>query len=186
MRPKRFLTAFLVLALSPQVSAAESPARPISFERKRLIQEAGFAGSPRAWRWQRWLTQTSWASPTARATQLVFTVPANWPSIHRATVYAAEAVNSRVRRISPDGTVTTVVGGGSSDSHGDEFVQPTGVATGPNGELHVLDGGPKMARVRKIAPDGKVTTLVVVDGKTRTASPGQSLPPAGTRNGSPQ
>jgi hypothetical protein len=95
-------------------------------------------------------------------------------------IYAADAVNSRVRKITPDGTVTTVVGGGSNDSRDDEFVQPTGVAAGPNGELYVLDGGPKMARVRKVALDGKVTTLVVVDAKTKMAKQRQSLPPAGS------
>ncbi len=83
-------------------------------------------------------------------------------------LYVADPFNGRVRKITPDGMVTTVAGGSADDAKGDEsFVQPSGVAVGPKGDLYVLDGGQKMARVRKISPDGKLTTLVVVDGKSK-------------------
>lgn len=72
------------------------------------------------------------------------------------TVYVADPVAHRVRRISVEGKVTTVVGP-------DRCVQPCGVALGPKGQLHILDGGQKMARVRTLTSDGKLKELTKVD-----------------------
>jgi len=84
-------------------------------------------------------------------------------------VYVADPLNSRVRKVTADGVVTTVFGGDAADvKENESFVQPSGVAVGSHGELYVLDGGQKIARVRRIPPDGKSETLVVVDGKSET------------------
>ncbi len=85
-------------------------------------------------------------------------------------LYVADPINARVRKITPAGVVSTVAGGNADDVKGDQsLAQPSGVAIGPNGELYVLDGAQKMARVRRLHADGKLETLVVVDSKTKAS-----------------
>jgi hypothetical protein len=69
---------------------------------------------------------------------------------------------SSVRRVSPDGTVTTVAGakeGGFADGPAKEarFRGAMGLAVDARGNIFVADAGNR--RVRKITPDGKVSTL---------------------------
>ncbi len=69
--------------------------------------------------------------------------------------------SGRIRRISPAGTVTTLAGSGRR-GHEDgplpeaTFDEPTGITTGPDGAIFVLE--PHGPRVRKIA-GGRVTTI---------------------------
>jgi DNA-binding beta-propeller fold protein YncE len=88
----------------------------------------------------------------------------------RGAVYVADMYNYRVRKIAPDGTVTTLAGSGEKGSADGvsaqaKFDEPCGVAVDRSGNVYVLDGwelplrGPKV-RVRKIDPRGFVTTLV--------------------------
>ncbi len=77
-------------------------------------------------------------------------------------VIVADQSNHRVRKIAPDGTVTTLAGsgtGGYADGRGAQasFYNPNGVAI--DGEGHVIVADQSNHRVRKIAPDGTVTTL---------------------------
>lgn len=72
------------------------------------------------------------------------------------TIYVADPVNNRVRRIDPNGKVATILGP-------KQAVQPSGVALGPKGQLFVLDGGQKMARVRQLLPNGELKVLAKVD-----------------------
>ena len=79
------------------------------------------------------------------------------------SIYVADSANHRIRKITRQGVTTTYAGSGSagsSDGPAAEatFDQPTGVTLGPSGILYVLDGD--NSRVRKIAPDGHVTTLL--------------------------
>jgi sugar lactone lactonase YvrE len=69
--------------------------------------------------------------------------------------------NSRIRRIAPDGTVTTVAGGaggGFADGTGTAalFAGPGGIAYGPDGDLYVSDQNNN--RVRRVTTAGVVTT----------------------------
>lgn len=82
-------------------------------------------------------------------------------------VHFADPLLSQVRKIAPDGVVTTVYPESRNAIGIAEFVQPSGVAVGPSGNLYVLDGGTKMTRVSIIHPDGKVERLVVVDPEVR-------------------
>jgi hypothetical protein len=68
---------------------------------------------------------------------------------------------TRVRRVAPDGTVTTLAGGsqkGHADERGTEarFDGASGLAIDPQGNVLVVE---QSGRIRKIAPDGRVTTL---------------------------
>src|SRR6185503_13962694 len=78
------------------------------------------------------------------------------------TIYVADAGESnRIRKISPDGNVTTLAGG--SEGFGDGvglsalFHTPSALALGPGGNLFVADTGNN--RIRKITPEGQVTTV---------------------------
>src|ERR1044071_8577340 len=78
------------------------------------------------------------------------------------TIYVADAGESnRIRKISPDGTVSTLAGGseGFADGNGASasFNSPSAIALGPDGNLYVADTGNN--RIRKITPTGKVSTV---------------------------
>lgn len=78
------------------------------------------------------------------------------------TIYVADAGESnRIRKISPDGNVTTFAGGneGFADGVGPaaSFNTPSAIALGPGGDLFVADTGNN--RIRKITPDGRVSTV---------------------------
>jgi len=80
-------------------------------------------------------------------------------------LFVAEFENRRIRRVAPDGTVSTFAGTGKSggaDGPAAEatFEEAAGVAFGPDGALYVLEfvGQEERPRVRKIA-DGRVTTV---------------------------
>ena len=77
-------------------------------------------------------------------------------------VIVADSGNDAIRRIAPDGTVTTVAGGsgrGLLDAPGADaqFSQPKGVAVHVDGSIYVADS--RNNRIRRIAPDGSVTTV---------------------------
>ncbi|HEX5602268.1 MAG TPA: NHL repeat-containing protein, partial [Pyrinomonadaceae bacterium] len=78
------------------------------------------------------------------------------------TIYVADAGESnRIRKISPDGNVSTLAGGGEGFADGSgaaaSFNTPSALALGPGGNLYVADTGNN--RIRKITPDGKVSTV---------------------------
>jgi sugar lactone lactonase YvrE len=77
-------------------------------------------------------------------------------------VYVADGFNNRIRRVAPDGVVSTVAGSGTAgfaDGPGDvaEFHTPQGIAVDARGVLFVADSANH--RVRQIAADGTVSTV---------------------------
>ncbi len=76
----------------------------------------------------------------------------------------ADAGNNAIRRVWPDGTITTVAGDGTPGYGGDggpatqaEINNPRGVAALPDGGLLIPDTGNH--RVRRVWPDGTITTV---------------------------
>ncbi|HTE02115.1 MAG TPA: hypothetical protein VK668_22660 [Mucilaginibacter sp.] len=77
-------------------------------------------------------------------------------------VYVADSANNLIRKITPDGTVSTLAGSGlsgSADGTGSaaSFDFPTGVAVDASGNVYVADANNNM--IRKITSSGIVTTL---------------------------
>src|SRR5207253_11471536 len=78
------------------------------------------------------------------------------------SLYVADAGESnRIRKVSPRGEVTTLAGGreGFADGAGAaaSFNTPSALALDASGNLYVADTGNN--RVRKVTPEGLVTTL---------------------------
>jgi sugar lactone lactonase YvrE len=90
----------------------------------------------------------------------------NWPTGVAIgpdwTVYVADYANHLIRKISPDGLVTTLAGSGERgwlDGSGANarFNGPDGIVLAPSGDLYVADADNR--RIRKVTPDGAVTTV---------------------------
>ena len=82
-------------------------------------------------------------------------------------LYIADQENGRVRKVSPGGIITTVAGGASPlfPDIGDggpatsaSLAFPRGVAVDAAGNLYIADQ--KNGRIRKVSPDGTITTAV--------------------------
>jgi uncharacterized protein (TIGR03437 family) len=79
-------------------------------------------------------------------------------------VYIADYWNGRIRKVSPTGNITTVVGPGSFGSLGDggpatsaQLYDPTDVAVDASGNLFIADSSHN--RIRKVTPSGIITTI---------------------------
>ena len=68
-------------------------------------------------------------------------------------LYVADIDNHRIRKITPEGVVSTFAGDGTEA----RFNNPTGVAVDSSAILYVADAGNN--RIRKITPKREVTTL---------------------------
>lgn len=93
------------------------------------------------------------------------------------TIYVADEQNLRIRRLAPDGAVSTFAGSGENASRDGSaaaasFSLPTGLATGSDGTLYVVE---QSQHVRAVRPDGTVTTIAgsgipgYADGPAATA-----------------
>jgi sugar lactone lactonase YvrE len=88
-------------------------------------------------------------------------------------VYVADTFNCSIRKITPDGAVTTLAGRpgvfGSADGTGAaaQFNLPEGVAVGADGNIYVADT--QNFSIRKITADGVVTTLAGSSGLAGSA-----------------
>lgn len=91
-------------------------------------------------------------------------------------VYVADTGNHRIRIISREGKVSTLAGSGkegSGDGRGAaaQFSSPRGIAVDRAGIVYVADTGNKV--IRKITPDGMVSTLEVFLSSGRRTSYGK-------------
>ena len=80
------------------------------------------------------------------------------------TMYVADTSNFRVRVISAGGVISTLAGNGTPGWSGDgglavnaQLFGPVGLAMDGAGNLYIADG--ENHRVRRVAPDGRVTTV---------------------------
>ena len=77
------------------------------------------------------------------------------------SIVVADQRNNAIRRITPDGTVTTIAGGrwGTRDGPAEtaQFMGPTDVAIAADGSIYVADRSAHI--IRRISPDGMVSTV---------------------------
>jgi len=102
-------------------------------------------------------------------------------------VYIADDNHNRVRKVTPDGTITTVIGDGTAASTGDggpaseaRVNDPQGVVVDRAGNLYVSEygGNSKPAagnRIRRISPDGIVTTFAGTGRDGLAGIPGPAM-----------
>ncbi len=79
------------------------------------------------------------------------------------SLYVAEADNYRIRRIGPNGIITTIAGNGSANFSGDGgpatdagLSAPRSVVSAPDGSLYIADGN----RIRAVRQSGMIVTVV--------------------------
>ncbi|MER7225902.1 hypothetical protein ABT370_22285, partial [Streptomyces rubradiris] len=80
------------------------------------------------------------------------------------TLYIADGTNHRVRKVTPDGKISTVAGNGTAGFGGDggpataaRLNLPLAVAVDSAGVLYITEY--HNHRVRKVTPDGKISTV---------------------------
>lgn len=100
---------------------------------------------------------TDGAGPMAR-----FNAPSAIALDPSGTLYVADTGNNAIRRVSPDGVVTTIAGGPEAGyvdgpAAGARFNGPVGIALSPGGRVIVADT--YNDRIRAIDPGGTVVTL---------------------------
>ena len=102
-------------------------------------------------------------------------------------IYVADYENNKIRKITPDGMVTTFAGSGEygfKDGNAKEamFKTPQEIAVDKKGNVYVIDRDGKnilFSRIKKITPDGYVTTIASggedLPGPIPSASPSSSV-----------
>ncbi len=93
-------------------------------------------------------------------------------------LYVTELYGHKIRKVTPEGVVTTLAGANSGFDDGNgiaaKFGSPSGITSDNNGNLYVAD--PDNYRIRKVTLDGVVTTIAgsgiegLVDGTGAAAS----------------
>lgn len=104
----------------------------------------------------------AWGLADGTGTAAQFYYPVGIAVASDGTVYVSDVGSGKIRKITPEGVVTTFAGNGTSgyaDGTGTaaQFNYPYGLAIASDGTLYVADSG--NYRIRKITPQGVVTTF---------------------------
>jgi uncharacterized protein (TIGR03437 family) len=73
------------------------------------------------------------------------------------------SARDRVRKVTPGGIITTVAGGGSNFNDGipatSAYLGPSGIAVDAAGNLYICESGAVLSQIRKVSPQGIITTI---------------------------
>jgi len=119
-----------------------------------------------------------WDYPTGRfagdgrrATEASLNVPVRVAVAADGSLYITDTLNSRIRKVDPQGVIRTVAGNGCMGYSGDggpateaSLRFPCAVAVAPDGSLFIADG--MNHRIRRVSPGGLISTIAG-DGWTR-------------------
>ena len=109
--------------------------------------------------------EQGFSSDGGPATHAAIALPRDVALDADGSLYIADGANNRIRKVDPDGTITTIVGTGSEKFSGDggpapkaNLSMPYSIALDSDGNLYVVDTGNR--RVRRIdASTGIITTV---------------------------
>lgn len=100
----------------------------------------------------------------ALATSAAFDRPMSVANDSAGNLYIADTRNHRIRKVAPDGSISTVAGNGNSGFNGDGGLAvhatlkfPNGIAMDTLGNLYIADSF--NYRIRKVTPDGIISTV---------------------------
>lgn len=98
------------------------------------------------------------------AQEATLNTPADITVDSHGNIYVADAFNHRIRRIDPDGIITTFAGTGEIGDDGDSgpagaarLRTPLGIALGADGTLYIADT--YNHRIRRVSTEGIITTI---------------------------
>jgi hypothetical protein len=104
------------------------------------------------------------------------------------TIYVADTFNNRIRKIAPDGAISTVAGTGSPDYNGDDIAAtsaslfwPHDVTVDEGGVVYIADSAHH--RIRMVTIDGVITTIA---GTGQPGSTGDGGPATAARIQNPK
>jgi serine/threonine protein kinase, bacterial len=113
----------------------------------------------------------------AGTTQALFNAPSGIAIDPSGNLYVADYNNSKIRKVTPSGVVSTIAGSGVGEADGQgaaaEFGGPTGIALDRSGNIYVTD---RLSTVREVTQGGVVTTIA---GATGTPTAGVFSQPTG-------
>jgi sugar lactone lactonase YvrE len=99
------------------------------------------------------------------ATEAMFNEPNRVAVARDGTVYVADRMTYRVRRIGLDGIISTVAGNGTKGFSGDggpatraQLQTPNAIAIGPDGSLYIATPD-WTSRIRRVSPTGVISTF---------------------------
>jgi sugar lactone lactonase YvrE len=99
-----------------------------------------------------------------RATEAKLNGPAGLAVDREGNLFVADEINGRVRKVGPDGVITTIAGaGGNLPPVGGNFAtltkldSPRSVAVDHDGNLFIAEGGSQL--VRRVGADGRIVTV---------------------------
>jgi sugar lactone lactonase YvrE len=115
------------------------------------------------------------------ATKAPLSLPTSVAVDSAGNLFIADSGDGRVRKVSPDGIITTVAGNGygiaSTNGDGgpatDAYVVPLGVAVDSSGNLFIAERSYSV--VRKVAPDGTISTVLSANSAPPYFGPIQAL-----------
>lgn len=108
------------------------------------------------------------------ATSAVLAGPSGMAIDSQGNVYVAERYGMRLRKIAPDGTLSTVAGNGTQGFSGDggpatsaQLYLPSDVTLDPTGNLYIADSGNN--KIREVSSSGTITSIAPGNGPTGVA-----------------